>query len=92
MIDLSSLTITGTTSEIANTLKTIFTTPQGTVPYDRNFGIDMSILDEPINLAQGRLTVEFVRKVQLYEPRVNVKEVNFIADDNNNLIPKVRVE
>lgn len=92
MINLTNTSISGTTSEISNTLKTIFTTPQGTVPFDRNFGVDMSILDEPVNLAQGKLIVEFTRKVQLYEPRVKVKEVNFVTDDNNNLVPKVRVE
>ncbi len=92
MIDLTNTSISGTTSEISNTLKTIFTTPQGTVPFDRNFGVDMSILDEPVNLAQGKLIVEFARKVQLYEPRVKIKEVNFVTDDNNNLVPKVRVE
>jgi phage baseplate assembly protein W len=92
MINLTNTSISGTTSEISNTLKTIFTTPQGTVPFDRNFGVDMSILDEPVNLAQGKLIVEFTRKVQLYEPRVKIKEVNFVTDDNNNLVPKVRVE
>lgn len=91
MIDLTSTTITGTTSEIAENIHNIISTPQGTVPFDRNFGIDISILDNPINLAQGMVTVEIIRKVKLYEPRVSVKEVNFTTD-NNNLIPKVRVE
>ncbi|OPJ63678.1 GPW/gp25 family protein [Clostridium chromiireducens] len=92
MININNVSIIGTTAEIAETLKNIFSTPQGTVPFDRNFGIDIGILDESINLAQGKLTVEFARKVQQYEPRVKVKEVTFITDDDNNLIPKVRVE
>lgn len=92
MINLNNTTIAGTTSNIAKTLKVLFTTPEGTVPFDRNFGINMSILDEPINLIQGKLTVEFIRKVQIYEPRVKVKEVTFCSDDNNNLVPKVSVE
>lgn len=92
MININNTVITGTTADVAETLKNIFTTPQGTVPWDRNFGIDMSILDEPINLAQGKLTVEFMKQVQLYEPRAKVKEVIFESNDNNNLIPKVRVE
>jgi phage baseplate assembly protein W len=92
MIDLDSTTIIGTTSEIAENINNIISTPEGTVPFDRKFGIDVSLLDEPVNLAQGLITVEIIRKVQLYESRVNVKEVTFITDDNNNLIPKVRVE
>lgn len=91
MININNTVITGTTADVAETLKNIFTTPQGTVPWDRNFGIDMGILDEPINLAQGKLTVEFMKQVQLYEPRAKVKEVIFESNDNN-LIPKVRVE
>lgn len=92
MINLNSTTIIGATSEIAENINNIISTPEGTVPFDRKFGIDMSLLDEPVNLAQGLITVEIIRKVQLYESRVNVKEVTFVTDDNNNLIPKVRVE
>lgn len=93
MIKLDNVTITGTeNNEIIENLNTIITTPQGTVPLDRNFGLDMSILDEPINLVAGKLTVELIRKAQLYEPRVKIREVIFSLDENNNLIPKVRVE
>ncbi|WP_297429328.1 GPW/gp25 family protein [Clostridium sp.] len=92
MINLNDVTITGTTSEIAENINNIISTPEGTVPFDRNFGIDMSLLDEPMNLATGLITVEIIRKVQLYESRVSVKEVTFESDDNDNLIPKVRVE
>lgn len=92
MIILDDISITGTTEDIAENLKTIFTTPQGTVPWDRNFGIDTNILDEPVSIAQGKLTVEFIRKAQLYEPRIKVKEVTFQTNDNSNLVPKVRVE
>lgn len=93
MINLDNTVITGTTSnEIIQNINNIITTPQGTVPLDRNFGIDISILDEAINLVPGKLTVELVKKIQLYEPRVKVKEVTFTADEYGNLIPKVRVE
>lgn len=95
MIDLEATTIEGTVSympEVAETIKVIITTPKGTVVFDRNFGIDMTILDEPINLVQGLLIVEMIKQIQLYEPRVRVKEITFTIDENNNLFPKVRVE
>lgn len=92
MIDINNLTIEGGSSEVTETLKTIFTTPKGTVPFDRNFGIDMSLLDDSMNDTKGKLIVEFIRQAQLYEPRVKVKEVNFTLDKDNNLMPKVRVE
>lgn len=92
MINLKSTTITGTSSDISETIKTIITTPKGTVALDRNFGVDASILDQPVNLVGGLLMVEIIRQIQLYEPRVKVSEVTFEMDENNNLVPKVRVE
>lgn len=93
MIDLQNIKIESgnVPQDIVDNLKTIFTTPKGTVPFDRNFGIDVSILDEPINLVQGRLTVEFIRNVKQYEPRTKIKEISFEMI-NNNVIPKVRIE
>lgn len=78
--------------DVLNCLKTILSTPAGTVTFDRNFGIDISILDEPMNLVPILLTVEIIKKIRLYETRVAVKEVTFTTDSNNNLIPKVSVE
>lgn len=93
MIDIQNVQIDGNiTDDILDCLKNILITPAGTVPFDRNFGIDMSIIDEPLNLAEGKLIVEFTRKIQQYEPRVKIKQVIFSLDKNNNLIPKVSVE
>lgn len=97
MIDLHGIQIfdIGLTSnqEAIRNLKVIYTTPQGTVPFDRAFGIDISILDEPLNIAKGKLTVEFINKAKQYEPRVKVKEVLFVIDsENGNIIPKVVIE
>lgn len=76
--------------EIYQNLKTIYTTPAGTVPFDRNFGIDISIIDEPINIARGKLIVEYTAKTRKYEPRAVVSEVNFDTDpQNGKIVPKV---
>lgn len=92
MIDLNNISIEGTSQDIIECLIVILATPQGTVPWDRDFGIDYSILDLPSAAAKSQIAVEFTRKVQKYEPRVKVKNVTFNVDSNNNLVPKVVVE
>jgi phage baseplate assembly protein W len=92
MVNLNATTVTGAPSDISETIKNIITTPKGTVALDRNFGTDPNILDQPVNLIEGLLMVEIIRQIKLYEPRVNVIEVTFEMDENNNLIPKVSVE
>lgn len=79
--------------EVSRNVKVILTTVEGTVPYDRKFGIDGEILDLPINEAKGLYTVECVRKVREYEPRANVLSVDFIYDEvNGTLHPKVVIQ
>ncbi len=88
IIDFSALG----SNEIMQNLKVLFSTPAGTVALDRDFGIDWSILDNPINVAKTLLIVEYTEKVREYEPRVEVKEVTYTYDElNGKIIPKVVV-
>jgi len=76
--------------EIIRNIRMIFTTPMGTVPFDRDFGIDWSILDKPLPQAKGLLTVEYINKVRQYEPRARVQEVTYKHEGTDgSLIPKV---
>jgi phage baseplate assembly protein W len=79
--------------EIYQNLKTLFSTPVGTVVFDRDLGIDWSILDLPLPQAKAALTIEYIEKVRKYEPRVKVSEVAFIVDGTNGILkPKVVIE
>lgn len=78
--------------EVIQNIKTIITTPAGTVPFDRDFGIDWSILDLPIREAKAKLTVEYIEKIKKYEPRASVKSISFTANDSGQLIPKVVID
>ena len=78
--------------EIMQNIKTLFTTPVGTVPFDRDFGIDFSILDLPVLQAKAKLTIEYIEKVKKYEPRVRVTEVTFEANQEGTLNPKVVID
>lgn len=78
--------------EIYQNLQILYTTPAGTVPFDREFGINYDLLDNPTPIAQGRLIVEYIEKTRKYEPRVSVKEVNFETNEDGSIIPKVVIE
>lgn len=79
--------------EIYQNLMIIYTTPIGTVPYDREFGIDISFLDQPIHIARGMITMEYTEKTLRYEPRAAVSEVHFDQDElNGELVPRVVIE
>lgn len=78
--------------DIAQCLKTLFTTPVGTVALDREFGMDFSILDQPMPVAKSKYSAELMQKVRRYEPRVEIREITYEHDAANGiLIPKVVV-
>ena len=81
-----------TLAEILQNVKTILTTPKGSVPLDRDFGLDTTLLDAPIPVAQARYTGEIVEAVEKDEPRVKVEQVSFDGDgEDGKLNVKVRV-
>ncbi|MBE0470522.1 MAG: GPW/gp25 family protein [Methyloprofundus sp.] len=63
--------------EILQNVKTILATRKGTVPLDRNFGIDWSFVDQPIAVAQATLSAEVIPQIKRYEPRAKVIRVGF---------------
>ena len=78
--------------EILQNIAMILTTAKGSVPLDRNFGIDMSALDLPIEMAQNICTAKIIEAIQDYEPRVKVTKVTYEKDHlTGSLKPKVMV-
>ncbi len=85
--------------EIMRNLRLLYGTQAGELGLDRDFGIDMTgpetgALDMPMEMAKARLTAEYVRKTQQYEPRVRVKQVDYSAGDatGGQIKPKVVIE
>lgn len=63
------------------------------VGYDRTRGIDPSVVDKPLEEAAMVYISEIYRVVELYEPRVTVKEVRFTgADTEGNMQFRVVIE
>lgn len=58
----------------------ILTTPKGSIPLDRMFGIDMSSLDMPIEIAENLMTSQILEALQTYEPRATLMSASFEQD------------
>ena len=66
--------------EIVRNVQTILSTPVGTCPLYRDFGLDVSCLDHPLNTAQNRFALAAMEAVERWEPRVRVDSVTFETD------------
>lgn len=78
--------------EIVQNVRTILSTVKGTVPMDRLFGLSATMLDKPTPDAMAMMSSEIYGAIRKYEPRCRVKSINFEADEDGRLSPKVRIE
>lgn len=82
-----------TMEEIAQNVRMIITTLKGSVPLDREFGINASALDKPIVVAQATLSSEIMEAVSKYEPRARVTKIVYQGKEQEGLLePTVRIE
>ena len=63
---------------LAQEIRTLMATRKGSVPLDRDFGIDWSLVDSPITDVMPRLVAEYSRQIEKYVPRVRVLSVTFV--------------
>lgn len=75
--------------DIMRCLRNLILTPAGSVPLDRDFGIDQSFLGQPLNVAQNTLAVEIMDKAARYEPRAVVLEVRLASSINGQIKAEV---
>jgi phage baseplate assembly protein W len=67
--------------EIFQNVKYIILTEYFSVPLDREFGMDYSMVDRPMAVAEAILAQEVAMKISLYEPRAQFKEIEFVRDE-----------
>lgn len=63
--------------EVTQNVRTIISTLKGSVPLDRTFGIDGSIIDRPIQIAQAMMRQDIVNAIRQYEPRAVIVSISF---------------
>lgn len=76
--------------EISQNILMIILTPKYSVPLDRAFGIDYTLLDAPINNSQALMTAEIVQAINTFEPRAKVTEIIYNSSDLAKLDCTVR--
>lgn len=87
------LGVADTVQSVLQAIKIILTTPKGTVPMYRDFGINMDFLDLPIPAAEQRARMEIREAIEEWEPRAKVKDITFSRDGiSGKLTPTVEVE
>ena len=78
---------------VLQNIAVILSTPKGSVPMYRDFGISVDILDRPIPVAKAMMTADIKEAIEQWEPRVTFISVDFMEDElNGRLIPMVEVE
>ena len=71
-------------------LNVLLSTPVESVPFDRDFGVDMSFLDIPPDEAKSLFLTQAAEKMERYIPLLRLESVEFEMD-NGKVKPKVVV-
>lgn len=81
--------------EVMQNIRTLLSTIVGSVPLDRELGMEATFIDEPEPRAMMRLSIFALETIQEYEPRVEVTNIDFVPlpDDalDGRMYPKVTV-
>ena len=78
--------------EIFDKIKFLLTLIKGTIPMNREIGLESDIVDLPMYAAQNRYTVSAMELIEKFETRVTVDEISFeIFENTGKMIPKVVV-
>ena len=83
--DLSDLKLNETDQVklILRNVAVILTTRKGSVPMYREFGLDMSFLDKPANVAKSAAVIPVREAIQRWEPRAQFKGMTLGVDPSN---------
>lgn len=77
--------------EVAQNIYNLLSTAKYSVPLDRNFGLSINQIDQPINLVQAKLRAEIMEAITRYESRFEVQSITFKAtQEGGALYPVIR--
>lgn len=84
---------TDTWKDILRCLNVLYGSRVGSLALDRDFGIDWSFIDKPMETAKAMIEAELITKTRKYEPRAKVKRVEWTGDASSGIIkPKVVID
>lgn len=77
-------------NDINECVSNLLSTIAGEQGLDRNFGIETrEIMDAPTEEAENLIALEIIEKIDKYEPRVEVDDIEFEYNGEGRMIPKV---
>lgn len=77
-------------NDINECVSNLMSTISGEQGLDRVFGIETrGIMDAPTEEAENLMTLEIIEKIDKYEPRVEVDDIEFEYNGEGRMIPKV---
>lgn len=75
-------------ADVKQCLETLLSIRAGSQPLDRNLGINLDdIVSYPLDVARNMLALEIIEKVNTYEPRVEVEDIEFEGNTDGQLKP-----
>lgn len=80
-----------TVQEILQNVIAICSTVKGSVPLDREFGIDDTLIDLPANTVRAKLAAQYIDAVRKFEPRAEVVKVAFQSKSNQEVYPVITI-
>ena len=94
MINIGDFQIITSNERLLKKLMTLYTTPMMTVPFDRDFGLDYSVLDKPVQLVRAKLIADITEKTKRYITGATVKSISIqtAEEDSRALIVKVVID
>lgn len=97
IIDLNNDVVIGAegVERIAQQVRTVLKTVKGTVPFNRDFGIDFSFIDKPIPVARALAISSVIEEVEKQVDGIEVIDVSFPDDSElvkGVLKPKVEIK
>lgn len=79
-------------SSVLQNIAVILSTPKGSVPLYRDFGLSTVFLDKPMPMAKMMMIAEIREAIEKWEPRARYTGISFSEDVSGALWPAVEVE
>ncbi len=77
--------------ELDRQIALLLSTREGSIPLDREFGLNLDFADRPASVVKNLYTAEVTKKVAKFIPSVRVREVQWTGTADGKLQPRVVV-
>ena len=79
----------GGVQELARQVALLLSTREGSIPLDREYGLNLNFVDRPAAAVKALYTAEVTKKIAKFIPAVRVQEVRWLPPEEGGLRPKV---